>query len=243
MRDAIDSNVILDRSGSMETIRNDVIGGFNTFLDKQKATPGEGTISLYRFDDQYETVYQGVNLKDARNMTRDDLVPRNGTALYDAIGRTINSVGARLSALPESERPDQVLVMILTDGQENASKEFIPKEQAVPASLDPNYFAFRRISQAHLVGRLPKSSVIAEMIKHQTEKYNWQFMFIGANMDAVLEGGAMGISASNSVTANANSASIGAVFQMAACKTTNYRGSKAVMDLCYNEQDRKDVDL
>jgi len=113
--------VVLDRSGSMSTIREDMIGGFDAFISEQQKLPGECSVTLTQFDNDYEVVYSGKPLKDVPGL---DLVPRGSTALMDAIGRTIGEVGARLKTTPEDQRPERVLFVILTDGAENASREF-----------------------------------------------------------------------------------------------------------------------
>jgi hypothetical protein len=119
-----DITIILDRSGSMESVVDDTIGGFNHFLEDQKSEPGEAVISLVQFDDQYEPVYRARLLADAPPLDRTTFVPRGSTALVDAIGRTIQETGARLAAMLEEDRPEKVLVMILTDGYENASRHY-----------------------------------------------------------------------------------------------------------------------
>ncbi|MEK9797450.1 MAG: hypothetical protein VW713_12005, partial [Alphaproteobacteria bacterium] len=89
--------VITDRSGSMASIAKDVIGGYNTFLKEQQAQPGEARITYTQFDDKYEVVSAGVPVKDAKELTNQTFVPRGSTALYDAIGRTLNEQGAQAS--------------------------------------------------------------------------------------------------------------------------------------------------
>ena len=123
MKQQTDVTVILDRSGSMEGIKSDVIGGFNQFLATQKREPGACVLTLVQFDNQYDIVYSACDIQDAPPLTAESFEPRGTTALLDAIGRTIMGAGARFDALPESERPDRVLVVIITDGQENASVE------------------------------------------------------------------------------------------------------------------------
>ena len=115
---------IIDRSGSMSTIRDDAIGGFNTFLEAQKAVPGEANLTLVLFDHEYLEAVAARPLAEVDPLTVASYVPRGTTALLDAVGRTIDSVGARLAATPEHERPDKVIVAILTDGLENASREY-----------------------------------------------------------------------------------------------------------------------
>ncbi len=125
MNDSLtDISIVLDRSGSMEVVRADTIGGFNAFISEQKAVPGAATVTLVQFDTEYETVFDASPLRDVPNLTEKTFVPRGGTALLDAIGRTINSAGARLAAMAESQRPGKVLLVIMTDGEENSSREF-----------------------------------------------------------------------------------------------------------------------
>jgi uncharacterized protein YegL len=111
---------ILDRSGSMGTMAKEAIGGFNAFLEEQKKLPGEAKLTLALFDHQYSLVCNGKDIKDVEPLDDKTYVPRGTTALLDAIGRTIDDVGSRLSATTEAERPSKILVAILTDGQENA---------------------------------------------------------------------------------------------------------------------------
>lgn len=112
---------IIDRSGSMQSIAADAIGGFNTFLADQKTVPGEGRMTLAIFDDKYDLLYSGKSLAEAEPLTNKTFVPRGGTALLDAIGRTLNDQGARIKT---EGWADKVIVCILTDGGENQSREF-----------------------------------------------------------------------------------------------------------------------
>lgn len=123
-KDYTDITVVLDRSGSMAQIAGDTIGGFNQFLEDQKKAAGTATISLHQFDDIYETVIDNKDIQSAQPLTDKTFVPRGMTALHDAIGRSINATGARISALPEDQRPEKVVFVIITDGAENASKEY-----------------------------------------------------------------------------------------------------------------------
>jgi hypothetical protein len=115
---------IIDRSGSMSDIKNDAIGGFNSFLESQKKLPGSASLSLALFDHEYLIPFQNRDIQSVEPLTDKTFVPRGQTALFDAVGRTINEVGARLAATPEPERPEKVLVCIVTDGEENSSRRF-----------------------------------------------------------------------------------------------------------------------
>jgi hypothetical protein len=116
---------VVDRSGSMSSIAKDMIGGFNQFIKTQKENKvGECRVTFNQFDDIFEEVYKNVEVNDVKDLTSDTFQPRGSTALLDAIGRTITNVGVELSALPEGERPERVLIVILTDGGENSSREY-----------------------------------------------------------------------------------------------------------------------
>ena len=116
-----DITMIVDRSGSMASIKSDAEGGINTFVELQKQEPGEALLTLVQFDTHYEFVHSGIPIKQVPAFT---LVPRGGTALLDAVGRAINETGARLAAMDEAQRPGLVVVVIVTDGEENSSCEF-----------------------------------------------------------------------------------------------------------------------
>ena len=113
--------IVMDRSGSMDAVRTDTENGLRAFLADQRDIPGTTLVSLYQFDDEYEPVYELVDLADAPDYT---LKPRGWTALLDAVGRTIDTFGHQLADEPEDQRPGQVVVVILTDGHENSSREY-----------------------------------------------------------------------------------------------------------------------
>ena len=115
---------VVDRSGSMELIRDDAIGGFNTFLADQQQLPGRAEMTIALFDDKYDVVNKCTPIKDVVPFDTTTFVPRGSTALLDAIGRTMNEVGAELATRDEADRPGKVIVVVLTDGAENCSKEF-----------------------------------------------------------------------------------------------------------------------
>ena len=114
-----DITMILDRSGSMGRIHEQVIRSFNDFLTEQKAVEGSATMSLIQFDDQYEVNYEGIDIQNAEDLNATTYVPRAATALNDAIGRTITEMKVRLK-----DTKDNVVIVITTDGMENASIEF-----------------------------------------------------------------------------------------------------------------------
>lgn len=154
MKNKTDITIILDRSSSMNEVLDETIKGFNSFLDKQRESSESAVVSLYQFSTDFEPVYETMPLAHARNLSRTTFIPNGWTALLDAVGTTINRVGERLARLPEASRPEQVLIVIITDGEENKSRRFNKKQ-------------------------------IEDMVKHQTDKYSWQFLYVGANLEAI----------------------------------------------------------
>lgn len=133
---------IIDRSGSMESIKSDAIGGFNSFISEQKKGPGRANVTVVLFDDQYDVTASGVPLEQLPPLNDTTFVPRGSTALYDAIGKTLDDVGARLAATPESERPGTVIVAILTDGQENSSRVYSREKIAAMIRLQHDVYSW-----------------------------------------------------------------------------------------------------
>lgn len=116
---------ILDRSGSMQSLTDDTIGGFNAMIENQKKEEGEAFVTTVLFDDQYELLHDHIDIKEIQPITSKEYYARGMTALLDAVGKTINSIAGRINATHEDERPDKVLFVITTDGMENASREFV----------------------------------------------------------------------------------------------------------------------
>jgi len=163
---------VIDRSGSMTSIKTDMIGGFNTFIKTQKdAKLGECKVFAYKFDDVYEAMFENVDLNDTPQLDENNYVPRGWTALYDAVATTIDNMGARLAAMKEEERPEKVLVVTITDGEENRSKKFNQND-------------------------------VASRIQTQRDQYNWDFAYIGANQDAWAVGTSMNIASNLNYTAD-----------------------------------------
>lgn len=123
--------VIMDRSGSMWPLADDTINGFNSLIEKQKEdTNGDVHVTVVLFDTRFNVLYDCVDIKEIPKMTSKDYFPSGGTALLDAVGSTITSVGKRLADTPEEERPANVMFVITTDGYENSSKEYNQKQIA-----------------------------------------------------------------------------------------------------------------
>jgi uncharacterized protein YegL len=115
---------VLDRSGSMQSMVEPAISGFNRLLREQQQEPGGARFTLVLFDDYYEVPFHSVPIAEVVELDTTSYVPRGSTALLDAVGRTIDELGATLAAIPEADRPGQVIVAILTDGEENASRRY-----------------------------------------------------------------------------------------------------------------------
>jgi uncharacterized protein YegL len=133
-------------------------------------------------------------LSSVKDLTLDTYMPNGGTALLDALGATIESVGAKLAALTEDERPSKVLFLVITDGDENASRKFTKTK-------------------------------IKEMVEHQTSIYNWEFVFMGANIDSMSEGSAMGVSRGNAMNYVASANGTNELYKSLSHNTTKYRTS------------------
>ena len=165
---------ILDRSGSMQGLEGDTIGGFNAMLDKQKKEPGEALVSTVLFDDRTEVLHDRVRLDRVRPMTDEDYYVRGRTALLDAVGGAIRRIGDIHKYARSEDVPEHTLFVITTDGMENASRRY----------------STRRVK---------------EMIQRQKEKYGWEFLFLGANIDAVETAGHLGIAPDRAVNYHCDS--------------------------------------
>ncbi len=116
--------LIIDKSGSMDAIKKDAIGGFNSFLDEQRDIEGRANVTFVLFDDHYELVHNGKDINEVSDLNKNTYKPSGTTALLDAVGRTVDHVGERLDRLKESDKPENVIVFVLTDGKENASSDY-----------------------------------------------------------------------------------------------------------------------
>lgn len=139
--DYTDIIVVLDRSGSMISIKEDTEGGFATFIADQRALGGDARVTLVQFDDKYDVVYTARRIEDVPTL---ELHPRGSTALLDALGRTITAAGERLAAMAEDDRPGYVVVLTMTDGMENASREWTREKvfEAVKRQTDDYAWKF-----------------------------------------------------------------------------------------------------
>lgn len=202
--------MIIDRSGSMFTSWPDVQGGYAEIVKTNREAPGKCTFTVVAFDTEYDILEDFTDIQSVKDKLSVD--PRGSTALLDAIGTTITSVGKKLSELNESDRPAKVLVIVQTDGQENASTEY-------------------------------KADTIKAMIEEHTNKYSWQFQFIGASQDSVTEATAhWGFNSAN--TSTYNTANSKGAFTTLAHKTRSIRGASVAdyaATVCFSEVEKSEL--
>lgn len=159
---------ILDKSGSMSGLEKDTIGGYNSFIEKQKKVEGEALVSTVLFSDQNEVIHDRVPISKIEPMNDAQYSVGGCTALLDAIGGAIHHIGNVHKYAREEDVPEKTIFVITTDGEENSSHNY----------------DYRRIKQ---------------MIERQQEKYKWEFLFLGANIDAIGEASKLGIRSDRAV--------------------------------------------
>lgn len=190
-------SVILDRTGSMEPIRADVVGGFNAFLAEQQAAPGSASFTLVQFDSQdpFEVLHANVDLAGVPPLRLEQYVPRATTPLYDAIGRGILELEASLARLGQDERPQRVIFVIVTDGAENASREF--NRARVTALIEAK------------------------------KGLGWDFVFLSADLDAFEDAGRMGVDYGSRVAFSKSKRGNDAAWAMTSQKIRERRSGEA----------------
>jgi hypothetical protein len=158
--------MVLDKSGSMAPLTDDVIGGFNTFIAEQQRVPGIAHVSVWMFDtNRHPALHRRTPLSEVRPLDRDAYSADGSTSLYDAVGQSVDEAGRWFAELPDGERPEQVVMVVQTDGHENTSRQF-------------------------------SAAQVREKIERQQHEWGWKFIFMGADQDAWDTGGALGIGTS-----------------------------------------------
>ena len=152
---------ILDRGGSMAGLKSDTIGGFNYNLKKQQKVEGVANVTTVLFDDRYELLHNRQPIREVRPLTSEDYQARGTTALLDAMGKTIEKMIQVQKKTKPEHKADKVLFVIITDGYENASREYTGRS-------------------------------VQEMVRRQQEKYGWEFIFLGANIDSIATASMLG---------------------------------------------------
>lgn len=219
--------LVVDKSGSMSSIKKDTIGGFNEFLESQKKVEGEALISLILFDTSYNVVYENIPLLNAAPLNESTYRPDGGTALYDAFGQAMKMTKKRIQSLPEEEQPEKVLFAVLTDGEENSSGILNKEGQR----------------------KYTKETIFEKVKKYQDEN-DWGFIFLGANQDAYQVGSSLGFAANNTVTYSASSKGMKSVMDTVSCFAANFRSapdsklySQSVnLDQMYQDEFQKEDD-
>ena len=200
---------ILDKSGSMSGLEKDTIGGFNSMLEQQRKVDGECVITTVLFDNRYELLHDRIDIRAVQPMTEQEYFVGGSTALLDAIGKTIHKIGTVQKNTAEDYRAEKVMFVIITDGEENASRHF-------------------------------SSAQIRQMIQHQKERYGWEFIFLGANIDAVETAGRFGIDADRAVDYVPDGEGTELNFRMMSETVATFRECGAVPTACLDEI-RKDM--
>ena len=186
---------ILDRSGSMAGVEGDTIGGFNAMIEKQKREPGEALVSTVLFDNETQVIHDRLPLDRVSMMTEKEYFVRGCTALLDAVGGAIHHIGNIHKYAREEDRPEKTLVVITTDGMENASRRY-------------DYDKVKR------------------MIRRQKEKYGWEFLFLGANIDAAREAARFGIDADRAANYHADPVGTGVIYEAVNETVCSFRASR-----------------
>ena len=201
----------VDRSGSMSNIASSMKEGFDEFINGQKEVDGDATVTLARFDDRYETIYDLVELGQVGPL---DLQPRGMTALLDGMGKTMNSVREQIMGMEEDDRPSRCIFIFITDGGENASKEYTRDQ------------VFQMIQDCR-----------------DYEGINYEFVFLGANQDAIAAGNSFGIRSDASITYEASDAGTRGAYRSLTKGVTAYRTSALSNEatLSFSENDRMDA--
>jgi uncharacterized protein YegL len=199
---------ILDKSGSMWGLEQDTIGGFNSMLEKQKNEEGDALVTTVLFDDNYELLHDRKNIIDINLITEKEYYVGGSTALYDALGKTINKIGKCISDSAEENHPSKIMFVIITDGMENSSHEY-------------------------------SYSQIKEMVEHQKTKYSWEFIFLGANIDAVELASKIGISKDRAVNFCSDSEGTKLNYEAVCSFVSSYRKDEKV-DSSWKSEIEKD---
>ena len=198
---------ILDRSGSMNGLESDTVGGFNSMLQKQQkesAESGSCRITTVLFDNDYELLHDRIDIQAVKPITENEYFVRGQTALLDAIGKTIRKIADVQKNTAEEYRAGKVLFIITTDGLENASREYSVRK-------------------------------VKRLIETQKSKHGWEFIFMGANIDSVETAGRLGINADRAVDWLADNKGTALSYDIMSAAVGTFRAKGAVDDDVFNE--------
>jgi hypothetical protein len=191
---------VLDRSGSMDTVKKDTIGGFNQFLKDQQDVEGECIMTLCQFDNILEVLHRNTDIASVDKLTDQTYKPRGGTALLDAIGNTIYDTSDYIRSLSDEEKPEKVIFVIQTDGQENMSSGF-------------------------------DGATVKSLIDLKEENDKWDFIYLGANQDAIATSARFGIKGGKAMTYGGDAEGTAAMFTSVSQSVASYRTSVDVSKL------------
>lgn len=200
-----DITVVLDRSGSMTSCREEAENGLNHFIKEQQKAQGYAYFTLVKFDDKYEVAYNGVNIQEVEKCT---LEPRGMTALLDAVGKSINETGERLSKMEEDKRPGLVVFVIVTDGQENSSHEFTKsqiKEMIEKQQTEFSWqFTFLGANQDAFAEAAGMGISAISTMTYSPNKTDAVFYAASRNVGSMRENVSKGVTVSNAYTEQEN---------------------------------------
>ena len=199
---------ILDRSGSMAGLESDTIGGFNAFLEKQKALPGEAHLTTVLFNNRDFLLHDRLDIRAVAPLTAKEYSVGGSTALLDAVGRAIDKIDSALRHTAEDYRAGKVMFVITTDGLENASREYSAER-------------------------------VKYMIERQKRECGWEFLFLGANIDAVETAGSLGIAPDRAQNYCSDGAGTELNFHAVSAAAATFRQT-GKMDAAWGEEIRKD---
>jgi hypothetical protein len=214
---------LVDRSGSMSTIRKDMEGALSKLIEDQKTLNSECVVTYYQFDcngynlnlngtfveNILDKVYEAKPIKEVGSIVID---PRGGTPLHDAICLSMDEVGKRLALTKEEDRPERVLFFVISDGEENSSRTFSGKD-------------------------------VKKRVDHQSNVYKWKIEFLGCNFDAVSVGTSIGINFGSTMTFNHSTIGIRNAIGSLSSKIMSYRSMDSTTycnsNIDYTEDERK----
>lgn len=208
------ATILVDRSGSMTNIADDMVGGIRSFIEEQRKVDGTMTVTYVTFDapqgrntfsgigrglastPAHTTEFVGLDINDDSILDRIVLHPRGATALHDSQAAAIIETGTWLREMPEDERPERVMFITVTDGYENASSEYTADK-------------------------------VKALVDRQANEYAWNFVYLGANQDAFAAGSAMGLRQGQTMNYAATTRGVRSAYTVLAASTASYRGGDA----------------
>jgi uncharacterized protein YegL len=193
---------ILDKSGSMCGLEADTIGGYNSMLAKQQALDGECRITTVLFNHNYDLLHDRIDIRAVSPISEREYAVCGSTALLDAIGRTLHKIRNVQRNTADDYRAEKVMFVIITDGEENASREY-------------------------------SSGMIKAQIERLKARYGWEFIFLGANIDAVQTAGRFGIEPDRAADYIADSKGTELNYEVMSAAVATYRETGVIDEACF----------